>query len=55
MIGAITIFGENSFIISFVGLVAWGGVHIWGRGRENKMSKDECKSFYKQIKMNHLT
>jgi hypothetical protein len=54
-IGAITIFGENSFIFSFVGLVTWAWVHIWGGDRENKMSKDECESFYKQIKINHLT
>ncbi len=28
MIGAVTIFGENSFIFNFVGLVTWGQVHI---------------------------
>jgi hypothetical protein len=55
MIGATTIFRENSFIFSFVGLVIWGWAHIWGGGRENKMSKDECETFYKQIRMNHLT
>ncbi len=55
MIGAITIFRDNSFIFSFVGLVIWGWVHIWGRGRENKMLEDECETFYKQIRMNHLT
>jgi hypothetical protein len=55
MIGAITIFWESSFILSFVGLVIWGWVHIWGGGRENKMSKNECETFYQQIRMNHLT
>jgi len=30
-------------------------MHIWGGGKENKMSKDECESFYNQINMNHLT
>jgi hypothetical protein len=55
MLGAITIFGENSFIFRFVGLVTWGWVRISRGGRENKMSKDECESFYKQIRMNHLT
>jgi hypothetical protein len=31
-------------------------VHIWRDGQKtNKMSKDECESFYNQIRMNHLT
>jgi len=55
MIGAINIFGKNNFIFSFVGLVTWGWVHIWGGVKEKKMSKDECEYFYKQIRMNHLT
>jgi len=53
MIGAITIFGKNSFIFNFVSLVK--GVHIWRDNRENKMSKNDCESFYIQIKMNNLT
>jgi hypothetical protein len=28
MIGSIIFFGENNFIFSFVGFVAWGWVHI---------------------------
>jgi hypothetical protein len=28
MLGAITIFGENSFIFRFMGLVTWDRVHI---------------------------
>jgi hypothetical protein len=55
MLGAITIFGENSFIFRFVGLITWGRLHILRGGKKNKMSKDECESFYKQIRMNHLT
>jgi hypothetical protein len=55
MMGAIISFEENSFIFSFVGVVTWGWVHIWGGGRENIMLKDECEFSYKQIKMNHLT
>jgi hypothetical protein len=27
------------FIFSFVGLGIWDGLHIWGGGKENKMSK----------------
>jgi len=50
MMGAITISGKNSFIFNFVGyeLVtkSLGGlVHIWGGGRENKMSKYGCELF----------
>jgi hypothetical protein len=55
MIGAITIFGKNSFIFNFVSLVKGGWVHIWRDNRENKMSKNDCESFYIQIKMNNLT
>jgi hypothetical protein len=59
MMGAIIIFGENIFIFSFVIIDWWqsqlGWVHIWGGGRENKMSKDKHESFYNQFRMNHLT
>jgi hypothetical protein len=59
MMGAIIIFGENIFIFNFVIIDRWQSqlswVHIWGGGRENKMSKDECESFYNQIRMNDLT
>jgi hypothetical protein len=59
MMGAIIIFGKNIFIFSFV-IIDWqqsqlGRVHIWEGGRENKMSKDECESFYNQTRMCHLT
>jgi hypothetical protein len=30
-------------------------MHIWGGGKEKKMSKDECELFYNQIDMNQLT
>jgi hypothetical protein len=57
--GAIIIFEENIFIFSFVIIDWWqsqlGWVHIWGDGRGNKISKDECESSYNQIRMNHLT
>jgi hypothetical protein len=48
MMGAITIFVGNIFIFSFV-VMDWsqsqlGWVHIWGGGREKKLSKDECES-----------
>jgi hypothetical protein len=47
MMGAITIFGENIFISSFVVMDWWqsplGWVYIWRGGKENKMSKDECE------------
>jgi hypothetical protein len=59
MMGVITSFGKNTFIFSFV-IMDWSQsqliwVHIWGGGRQNKMSKDDCESFYNQIRMNHLT
>jgi hypothetical protein len=59
VMGAITIFEKCIFIFSFV-VMDWsqnqlGWVHIWGGGGENKMLKDECESFYNQIRMNHLT
>jgi hypothetical protein len=42
-------FWKKYFIFRFVdyGLVTttWGWVHIWGGGKENKMSKDECDFF----------
>jgi hypothetical protein len=52
MMSAITIFEKGSFKFSFVsyGLVTksfgWDWVHIWAGGKENKMSKDECETFY---------
>jgi hypothetical protein len=57
---AITDFGKTKFIFNFVGyglVIKSPGpwVHISRGGTENKMSKDECESFYNQIKMNHLT
>jgi hypothetical protein len=61
MMSAIIIFEESSFIFSFVShvwigdKVTWGWVHIWGGGRENKMSKDKCESLYKKTRMNHLS
>jgi hypothetical protein len=59
MMGAIIIFGKNIFKFSFVIIDWWQSqlnwVHIWKGGKENKMSKDECKYFYNQIRMNHLT
>jgi hypothetical protein len=59
MVSAIIVFRESIFIFSFVVMDWWqcklGQVHIWGGGKENKLSKDECESFYNQIKMNHLT
>jgi hypothetical protein len=49
MIGAITVFGKNILIFTFVVMDWWqsqlGWVHIWGGDRENKMSKDECEFF----------
>jgi hypothetical protein len=57
--GAIIVFGKNIFICSFVIIDWWESqlrwMHIWGGGKENKMSKDECELFYNQISMNHLT
>jgi hypothetical protein len=47
MMGALTIFGEDSFIFSFVG---YGLVT-----KSPRVKLDECESFYNQIKMNHLT
>jgi hypothetical protein len=35
--------------------VALGLVRIWKGGGENKMSKDECETFSKEIRMNHFT
>ncbi len=59
MMGVITIFGESIFIFSFVVMdwpqsqLIWA--HIYGGGRLNKMSKDDCESFYNHIRMNDLT
>jgi hypothetical protein len=59
VMGAITIFEKCIFIFSFVVMDWWqsqlGWVHIWEGNEENKMLKDECKYFYNQIRMNHLT
>jgi hypothetical protein len=56
---AITIFDESIFIFSFVVMDWWQSqlswAHSWEGGKENKMSKDECGSFYNQIRMNRLT
>jgi hypothetical protein len=57
--GTLIIFREGSFIFSFLGLwisdkVIWGWVHIWRGDGQNKMLKDECESFYNQIRMNNL-
>jgi hypothetical protein len=49
MIGAIKFFGKNNFIFTFVGLVTWGWLHIWGGIRKNKMSKDEHEFFSKKL------
>jgi hypothetical protein len=42
-------FWRKYFYIWFVAMNWWqsqlGWVHIWGGGRENKMSKDECEFF----------
>jgi hypothetical protein len=59
MMGAITIFGESSFIFSFVscGLVIKSirvSAHL-KKWRRKKMSEDECEYFSNQIRMNHLT
>jgi hypothetical protein len=49
--------GEDSFIFTyFCGL--WIGVSLLGLGahlkRLGEKAKDECESFYNQIRMNHL-
>jgi len=59
MMSAISIFGENSFIFNFVGyglvIKSLGaGAHL-KRREPKKMLKDECESFYNQIRMNQLT
>jgi hypothetical protein len=53
-------FGEDSFIFNFVGygLVTKSfeaGCTFEEVGGEIKMSKEECESFYNQIRMNRLT
>jgi hypothetical protein len=56
MMSAITIFGKSSFIFNFVGyelvikLLEVGC--IFEKGRENKMSKDDCEFFSNQIRVN---
>jgi len=60
MMGVLSIFGEGNFIFSFVGygLVTKSlgvGCTIEEVAKEKKMSKDECESFYNQIKKNHFT
>jgi hypothetical protein len=49
-VSATIIFRENVFIFSFVVMDRWqsqlGWVHIWGGGKESKMSKDDRESFY---------
>jgi hypothetical protein len=55
MMGVITTSGKNSFKFNFVGyeLVTkslGGWVHIWGGGRENKMSKYWCEFFPTKLK-----
>ncbi len=60
MMNGITIFGESSFIFTFMSYyfddkVALGLVRIWKGWGENKMSKDECETFSKEIRMNHFT
>ncbi len=45
---------ESIFIFSFVVMDWWqsqlGWVHIWGAGKENKMSKDECEFFTAKLR-----
>jgi hypothetical protein len=52
MMGAITIFEfkkKNWCCGLWIGdKVTWRWVHIWGGGRENKLSKDECEIFNNQ-------
>jgi len=53
-------FDEDSFIFNFVGygLVTKSleaGCTFEEVGGESKMPKEECESFYNQIRMNHLT
>jgi hypothetical protein len=59
MMGAITIFGESSFMFSLGGYglltKSLGAGCTFDKLTKNKMSKDECESFYNQIRMNHLT
>jgi hypothetical protein len=60
MTSALTIVGESNFTSSFVsyGLVTkslGARAHFSEGDGENKMSKNECESFYNQIRMNHLT
>jgi len=55
MMGAITIFGKNSFIFNFGGYELMtksfrDRVHIRGGGRENKMSKYECEFFLAELR-----
>jgi hypothetical protein len=59
MMGAIIIFGESSFIFSFVG---YGLVIkslevgcIFEKVEEKRKSKDVCECFSNQIRMNYLT
>jgi hypothetical protein len=52
MMVAITIFGKSSFIFSFLGLVLGPGCTF----EETAKKQTKCqKSFYNQIRMNHLT
>jgi hypothetical protein len=60
MMGAIFIFGESSFIFSFViyGLVIKlleVGCTFENVEKKKKMSKDEYESFSNLIRMNHVT
>jgi len=46
----------TKWIICFTSIIfQLGSMHIWGGGKEKKMSKDECELFYNQIDMNQLT
>jgi hypothetical protein len=57
MLGALAIFGEGSFIflwIAFMTKSLEAGC-TFEEVVEKKMSKDECESFYNQIRISHFT